>query len=463
MRMTSVRMTGKRRVAGGVLLLGLLTATWLPAPRADAGDADEALLEMIGELIREPDRDMRALGLQQVREQAPGESATRRFVELLPLLLPEPQAALIEALGERGDPVARSAVVAALDSDHREVRVAALRALGVLGGAGDVPRLATLAATGVPDEQRAAAEALLRLRGEDIHSAMVAIGESAQPGVRAQLLRALGARNATEALPAVIQAAGHRDPIVQTAALKALRQLASPGDTDQVVRLLNEPNLGTPAARERVLRILLTLGARGGETCVPALREGLDRVEEAGEIVLLQALARAGGSAALETVLDRFENGPPAVRREALRILSRWPDPALIPRLLEIAESDDLRQHVLALRGLVRLAETPGERPADAELLSRLWTLARRPDEQRLVLAAYGRAAGTDATLAELVSLLDDSPLVDEIALAIVAIADRADDSVAAGPALQRVLQTTQHAWARERAEQLLEEFSGSF
>ncbi len=455
-----MRSTGIRRLARSSLLLAWLTVTHtasLPAPAADSDAPDQALLEMIVDLLRETDRDLRALGWQQVREEVPGAAATQRFVELLPLLLPEAQAGLIEALGERGDPHARVAVVAALDSDHAPVRVAALRALGSLGGAGDIPRLATIAATGLDDEQRAAAQALLRLRGDDIHPAMVSVSESAQPGVRAQLLNALGARNATDTLPAVLQAARHSDLTVQTAALQALRQLAAPADTQQLVELLTGSRLNTAAAREHLLQILLTLASRGGETCVPALREGLEQTDESGQILLLQALARAGGPAARETLLAFLESQTPTVRLESLRLLANCSDPVLVPPLLEIARGEELRPHVLALRGLVRLADARDDRPADAKLLGQLWTAARRPEEQRLILAAYSRARGEE-TLTQLVSLLDDSHLTEEIAWAIVAVAERSDHSEAVGPALQRVLEVTQHAWARERAEQIIEE-----
>ncbi len=455
-----MRSTGIRRLAQSSLLLAWLTVTHtasLPAPAADSDAPDPALLEMIVDLLRETDRELRALGWQQVREQVPGAAATQRFVELLPLLLPEARAGLIEALGERGDPQARVAVVAALDSDHALVRVAALRALGSLGGAGDIPRLATIAVTGLDEEQRAAEQALLRLRGDDIHPAMVSVSESAQPGVRAQLLSALGARNATDALPAVLQAARHRDLTVQTAALQALRQLAAPADTQLLVELLTGSHVHTAAAREHLLQILLTLGSRGGDSCVPALREGLEQTDEAGQILLLHALARAGGPAARDALLEHLDSETPTVRLESLRLLANEADPALVPPLLEIARGEELRPHVLALRGLIRLADARDTRPADAELLGQLWTLTRRPEEQRLILAAYGRASGAD-TLTRLAALLDDSHLTEEIAWAIVAVAERSDHSEAVAPALQRVLDVSQHAWARERAEQILEE-----
>ena len=96
---------------------------------------NEAALQIVVELIGYADRDMRGLGLQQVREGIPGESATKRFAELLPGLPPDGQAGLLEALGDRGDAAARPGVLQMLDSKEEAVRAAALLALGSLGTA----------------------------------------------------------------------------------------------------------------------------------------------------------------------------------------------------------------------------------------------------------------------------------------------------------------------------------------
>ena len=85
---------------------------------------------------------MRAVGLQQVREQAKGPAATKRFAALLPKLPPDAQAGLLDALGDRGDKAARPALLDMLKSRDEPVRAAALRALGSLGEPDDVPLLA---------------------------------------------------------------------------------------------------------------------------------------------------------------------------------------------------------------------------------------------------------------------------------------------------------------------------------
>lgn len=453
-------------LAAWILAMGMSSAHALPdramaaePPAADEQAAEEAvdeeLLTMIGELIRDADREMRGLGLQHVREQLPGQAATEWFTALLPSLSPESQAALLEALGDRGDATARPAVLQMLDSSEASVRAAALGALGSLGSAQDVPLLAAKAAGDAGPERSAAAASLVRLRGDDMDGAIVAALESAQPAARGALLNALGGRNARAALPSVLAGARAPEPEVHLPALGALRLLAEADEAAELVAILKAAP--SDAARGAAQLALLTVCRTGGESCTPALRQGLEQSDEAAQIALLRVLARAGGPDALEAVVDRYQDGPPAVRIEALRILSLWSDPAIVPRLLEIAGSAaEQREKVLAIRGLIRVADARGDQPADPALLKQALQLSERPQERRLVLAALSRATSPDA-LATVVELLADGQLAEEAAHAAVAIAERLDKpSAPANAALRRVLEVTENPVVRERAQKTM-------
>ena len=123
-----IRQYAKRLFAAALVLW----AGALSCPTVEARAAEDAAVDMIVELISGPDEDMRALALQQIREEVRGEEATRRFVELLPKLSPDVQIKLIDALGERGDAAARPAVLAMLDSKTEAIRAVAARALSGL-------------------------------------------------------------------------------------------------------------------------------------------------------------------------------------------------------------------------------------------------------------------------------------------------------------------------------------------
>ncbi|MCL4205943.1 MAG: HEAT repeat domain-containing protein [Pirellulaceae bacterium] len=413
------------------------------------------LMQMIADLVRDPQREMRALGLQQIRDEIPGEAATKRFAELLPSLPPDAQAALLEALGERGDPTARPAVLAMLASDAEPVRAAALGALGVLGTTEDVARLAEKAAGDSSLEQTAAIASLMRLRGDQIDAAIVAEATTAEPTGQSRLLNVLGRRNAKQALPLVLAAAKEAAPPVRLAALDALRLLAEPKDVADVLAVLR--SAGDSECRAKAELALLAVCQRGGAACAESLAAGLSDADTDTKRVLIRALARAGGDQALQTICGQLQDNDGAVRDEAVRALSNWNDPAVADVLFSLASGDNLRHQVLAVRGLVRLADSQGDRPADTALLARIQPLAKRPAEQRLVLGALSRSDAEDAlTLA--LPYLAGGELTDEAALAVVGIADRVSvRNATVREALQQVLETSQHSLVRQRAQEILE------
>ena len=71
-----------------------------PVPGAEEDEGSGELIQAIAEFVKDSDRDIRALAMQQIREEVPGAAATRQFATLLPEITPEAQAELLEALGD---------------------------------------------------------------------------------------------------------------------------------------------------------------------------------------------------------------------------------------------------------------------------------------------------------------------------------------------------------------------------
>ncbi len=89
-------MPGKTSPARFVVALLASAAFSILAP---AVEADDDLLPAVLELLKDPDRELRSLALQQVREGLKGQAVTKALVELLPTLSAEAQADLRAALG----------------------------------------------------------------------------------------------------------------------------------------------------------------------------------------------------------------------------------------------------------------------------------------------------------------------------------------------------------------------------
>jgi HEAT repeat protein len=138
----------------------------LPAADSDSSANDE-LINTIGTLLSDKDKDIRAEGLQQVRESAKGTAATQRFAAMLPKFPAEAQIGLLDALADRGDKAARPAVLELLSASDSAVRIAALRALGSLGEPADAPRLLEALRSHSADERATACASITHLAGED--------------------------------------------------------------------------------------------------------------------------------------------------------------------------------------------------------------------------------------------------------------------------------------------------------
>jgi len=436
-------------------IVGLAAGCW-DARTCAAAAADEEAVDLILSLLGEEDRDMRALAFQQIREEVPGAAATKKFVAALPKLPPEVQAGLLEALGDRGDPVARPAIVAMLESKEPAVRASALKALGPLGTAEEVPLLARWAAEGSEAEKKAARQSLIRLRAEGMNKVIVAAIEKAPPAQRAALIAALAGRNATEALPAIIHHLQDDEGAVRLAAIGALRALAGP---DEAVALVSAVCRAKEAAEQHAAELaLLSLASRQREKIAGSVIEGLKTASPQAKASLLRVLARIGNAQALEAIVQCLKDQEQSVRDEAVRLLAVWPDPAVVPHLMALAaNSDNLRDQVLVVRALVQLGGPPKGKPADLQLLAEALRLAKRPQEKRLVLGALGLADDPKA-LSLIAPLLDQDELVEEAALAAVQVAERIKqaDKGEVRAVLERVVQKSKNAEVVQRAQKLL-------
>jgi HEAT repeat protein len=434
-------------------LIGWIVFCAVPLPAQDA--PNDAQVRMVVDLIKGADADMRTLGLQFVREQIPGEAVTKKMAELVSELEGSAQVELLEALGERGDAVARPAILKMVKSDNEAARAAALKALGPLGSAEDVAVLAEKAAGGSDSEKAAARQGLIRLGGDGVNAAVVAQLEKSEPNVRAELLEVLAARSANETVPTVLKCAEDEDTAVKAAALGALRQLADETHTADLVNLLKATK--EDATRRKAELALLTICSRGREACTDAVLDGIAEADTASRVVLIRALARIGEAKGLDEVVAATLHDDEAVRDEAVRMLSGWRDPAAVAHLVEIAKTEgSLRHHVLAIRGLVRLAAPQGDQAADLTLLQEVMELAKRPQEKRLVVGALS-ATGSAAALDLVIAAMDDPAVANDATTAAVTIAEKQVPELAKiRSALQAVMEKSKDAKTRAKVQELL-------
>lgn len=401
------------------ILLGAGSRLW-------AADASDDVIQMVTTLVGDKDKDVRAVGLQQVREEAKGPAATKRFAALLPTLTPAAQAGLLDALADRGDNAARPAVLELLKSPDEQVRAAALRALGALGEAADVPSLVEKLAAAAGPEKTAAQASLVRLPGAAVNAAVVAELKAAKPENRVELLGILVSRRAGDSVPAVLEAAQDADPAVRAAAVTALGQLATAEHMAGLVQLVLKTAAGPD--REAVEKAVMFACNRIEDvnSRATALLAAFATLSEEDKTALLSTLGRVGGAAVLPTIEAAIANTNPPQHAAGIHALCNWPDASVAPRLMELAQTAaEPGERLLALRALIRVAALPDRQRSDAErldLLKKALALAGRDDE-RILVVKRARAIRSMESLRFVLPYLDQPDFAQEACATIVELA----------------------------------------
>ena len=217
-----------RRILHCFIVLSLLPVLSPASTLADEKPSDE-YIKMIVKLLGDSDREFRAAGLEKVRTSAKGAPATQIFAAQLANLDAAGQTALLNALADRGDVTARTAILDLfVSSKDEQVRASAIQAIGGLGSAADLPMLITALSATSGVEQVATRRSLVQIRGESINKALASESKSAAPGVKAALIEVLAMRRASDELPALVAATLDDSPQVRGAAMSALGQIGRP-------------------------------------------------------------------------------------------------------------------------------------------------------------------------------------------------------------------------------------------
>jgi HEAT repeat protein len=411
---------------------------------------------MVVTLLGDADKDVRSLGLDKVRTAAPGEAATRQFAAQLAALPPDAQVGLLGALADRGDRVARTAVLETLAKSEGEVRVAAIAAIGALGEAADAPLLSEYLANGAARERAAGRSSLVRLTGDGVIPAIAAQMNAGPPPLHAALIGILAERRAVEVIPILLADAVGPNAEVRAAAMMALGQLGEPEHVAGMVAGVLHATAGKE--REAAERAVVAVCSRDEDPQqAEPLLAAIDALDVANRPVLLSTLGRVGGDKARKIIEAAIADAEQHTL--GLQALCNWPDASAAPRLIELAKSDEHPAHrATALRALIRVAPLPDGR-ADVEklaLLKQAMEMCTRDEERNLVFKRAS-AVRVPETLAFAVSYLDQPAYAQLACETVVELAHhralREANKAAFDRALDQVIETSRDAVVVERAK----------
>jgi len=360
-----------------------------------------ALPDLLGVLRQE--RSELSAAAATVLQELPGEAVTKAAAEALGALPVTVQPLVIDALAARGDRAALAAVVAAVASADETVRRRAVAALGILGDDTTAMLLARTALAAEPKSAlRGQAHASLdMLPGAATNRVLEENLAGAEPALQCEILRALGARKATAAVPAVLRTARAEDRQVVNESLEALGQLAVTEHLPALVELLCQTSGGSALSKIEGILVGVSRRSADAEAGPRAVLAGLARdIPTPARCSLLDVLGKIGLPSGLEALYAGLGHAEPDVRKAAIKALADWPDAAPMEHLRKVSlESDNEAHRVLALRGYARQLALPSQRPMKETL--RLYRealgLARGDSEKRSLITGLGEVVHPEA------------------------------------------------------------------
>lgn len=333
----------------------------------------------------------------------------------LPALTPAGQLRLLGILAAEPDVAARTGVLKVLEAGgETELRVAALECLTLHGTAADVPLVVKLAQAEPAAVADAARGVLERMSQPGVNDALVRMIESSPAPDRAVVLAAVAARRVEAALPELARLAGGADAAL---AVEAVRALAVLGTTEQLAPLaavlIRTDNADVRGAAGEAVKAVCSRAEDKAAAAGPLVAALGQAATPAARIAVLEQLAYTSGEEALNAARRAAHDPDETVRDRAIRTLIAWPEPAVVPWLVELAKTTDKASYaVLALRdGCLRLAnrkDLPMTQRLD--IYRSVLEAAQRAEEKRQAIAGLAdlpalgalellQAAGREAEL----------------------------------------------------------------
>jgi len=456
------RLIRQKQTKGAIAIYGeLRDKAWPPHVRLGAfaglldNEPDKAL-GRITEALGGKDKALRAVAISRIASLK-GPGVSKRFAEKLPMRPTDAQAPLIDALAALGDPAAGPAVRKATGHADAGVRIAAIKALGVLGDADCVGFLCTTMSEGKSDPEKRAAEASLRAMGaKGVDAALIKRMEAAKADARTPLIAILIDRKSVAAVPALIKQVATKDQGVSLAAIRGLGKLASPKELPAIVQLLLKIGDDT-VRREAELAVIavsrrITNANARADVVLAALKSASSSKAKRS---LLAVLGGIGNAKAFPVVEAAVKDKNSEICDAAVRALVVWPDGRATGALLGVYRTTKDKTHrVLALRAIVRLLGISKQPVAKRlAIYSDLIKGTQSAEDRKLLLAGLGEIADP-AALKTIEPFLKDAVVQKEAEFAYLKVAKsimgsaRAESKAAA----QKLAKEAKNAAVRKQA-----------
>ena len=348
------------------------------------------------EQFQSQDKQLFQIALSTARE-FPGSNLDKALADEIARLAPERAALLIQAMADRSDTVELPALLNAAATGPKEVRMAAIAAVGRVGDTTCVPALLEMGLESDNELAELARTALAELPDDQVDKNILGRLSNAEGKSRVLLLELVGLRR-IEAIDELVRALGHVDSAVRSAALTSLgatvsakrlsvliSQVVSPGHADDI-----------PVAQQALKAASIRMPDR--EACAMELAAAVKNSRLETRVALLEILGAVGGTSALKTIGAAAKSSETELQDVSTRLLGEWMTIDAAPVLLDLANSGPANKYqVRALRGYIRIArQFTMPEPQRVEMCRAAFEASAQPAEQKLVIDVLKRYPGPE-------------------------------------------------------------------
>ena len=417
----------------------------------------EKARELLYRALDGGDDKMRGLAARFISERSPDEDI-KYFVNSLERLQPSGQVALIDALSSRNETTAAPAVRKMVKSPKEEVRIAALAALGKIGQSSDVMLLAETTAARRGAESKTALQSIVDMKGETVNSTLMSNLDGAGAEVRVVLINGLMMRVAVDADKEIVRYLDGPDENVRSAAVSAIGKIGGANHIPALVASLKKTEREEEKAN--IDKALKSICGRTGENSSPNILAAYQSADTSLRLRLLDQFSLVGSPETLEVLRSLIADKDEALKDAGVRAIASWPNANALADLESIAKNSEKLSHsVLGFRGYIRLVRALDE--SDEMKVKRLLgsssQLVRRPEEAKLILAAFGAMRGSLDALKAVERYLSQKDVADEAMAALLNIAETLDAKLKVDIelALRQVCQATDNQTIIQRVERI--------
>lgn len=412
----------------------------------DSGAADERVIAAL-----KGEETLLARAAVKVIAQTENKTLLNQVIRMAGTLPPMAQVQLVTALAENPLGIGREAAEKLAASSDKQVRLAALNALSVLGSERSVLLLSTAAASSEErDERQAAQNALYSIAGNAADQAILAgINDDAiSEDARVELIQAAVQRQ-SDAAAALLKAARSSNSKIASQSIRALQSVAGPEDVQALTELVAD-HPGT-TAENTLAAAALKIENTGQRASALLVRYSQTASPEA-KASLLRVMGRLGDQNSVDLITREFGSSSAVVSEAAFRAMTDWPGSDFAAKLKDVSQSStDVKTQVMAYRAFVRMLGS------DAAALIDAYALAPRPEEQKAVLGALA-GCGSEQALAFAQTLAENANLKTEAEMCMIGICEhlKSTQAESAAVVLRKLADSGSTDAVKKRASDLL-------